>query len=59
MTETDTRELGRSLIDAFGKGWEKGKVDQIIEGFAEEATFLDDPFAQAVQGKAAIRDGGQ
>lgn len=56
MTDVDTRTLGRSLIDAFGKGWEKGKVDQIIEGFSEEAVFLDDPFAEPVQGKAAIRD---
>jgi len=56
MSETDTRALGRALIDAFGKGWEKAKVDQIMEGFAEEASFLDDPFAEPVRGKAAIRE---
>jgi ketosteroid isomerase-like protein len=56
MTEGDTRALGRALIDAFGKGWEKGKVDQIIEGFAEDAAFQDDPFAEPVKGKAGIRD---
>ena len=56
MSEMDTRALGRALIDTFGKGWERAKVDQIIEGFAEEATFLDDPFAEPVVGKAAIRE---
>jgi ketosteroid isomerase-like protein len=56
MTEGDTRALGRALIDAFGRGWEKGKVDQIIEGFAEDAAFQDDPFAEPVKGKAGIRD---
>jgi len=56
MTETDIRATGRTLIDAFGKAWEKGKVDQIIEGFTEDASFLDDPFAEPVKGKAALRD---
>lgn len=56
MTEIDTRALGRAFMDAFGKGWERAKVDEIIAGFAEDATFLDDPFAQPIQGKAAIRD---
>jgi ketosteroid isomerase-like protein len=55
-TEADTRALGRALIDAFGKAWEKAKVDQIIEVFAEDATLLDDPFAAPVKGKAALRD---
>ena len=56
MTEVDTRGLGRTLIDAFGKAWEKGKVDQIIEGFRDDAALLDDPFAEPVKGKAALRD---
>ena len=49
MTEVDTRALGRTLIDAFGKAWEKGKVDQIIEGFRDDAALLDDPFAEPVR----------
>ncbi|MEO6068664.1 MAG: nuclear transport factor 2 family protein [Gemmatimonadota bacterium] len=55
-TEVETRALGRELIDAFGKAWERGKVDQIVELFSEEAVFLDDPFAGQAVGKNAIRD---
>lgn len=55
-TEVDTRALGRGLIDAFGKAWEGGKADQLIELFSATAVFLDDPFAQPVTGRTAIRD---
>jgi ketosteroid isomerase-like protein len=56
MTEVETRALGRVLIDAFGKAWERGKVDDLIAVFAEEAVFLDDPFGQPVTGRPGIRD---
>ncbi len=56
MTEVETRALGRDLIDSFGKAWERGMVDQIVEIFSDEAVFLDDPFAAPTTGKAAIRD---
>lgn len=58
MTEsaaTDTRALGRSLIDAFGKAWEKAKVDAMLEVFAPGAAFLDSPFGTAIAGTEAIR----
>lgn len=58
MTEsaaTDTRALGRSLIDAFGKAWEKAKVDAMLEVFAPGAAFLDSPFGTAITGTEAIR----
>lgn len=55
MTETETRALGRELIDAFGRAWERGKVDDLVAIFAEDAVFLDDPFAERVTGQA-IRD---
>ena len=55
-TEVETRALGRELIDAFGKAWERGKVDQLIELFSQEAVFLDDPFAAQIVGQAAIRE---
>lgn len=56
MTEVETRALGRDLIDAFGKGWERGKVDDLMAVFSEGAVFLDDPFSEKVSGKSAIRD---
>lgn len=56
MIDVDTRALGRQLIDAFGQAWERGKVDQLVEVFAADAVFLDDPFAEKITGAAAIRD---
>jgi ketosteroid isomerase-like protein len=55
-TEGETRALGRRLIDDFGRGWERARVDLILEVFAEDATFLDDPFATPIVGAAAIRE---
>ncbi len=55
-TEGEARALGRRLIDDFGRGWERARVDLIIEVFAEDATFLDDPFAAPAVGLPAIRD---
>lgn len=52
---TDTRVLGRSLIDAFGKGWEKASVEAILSVFAPDAVFTDSPFSQPLRGIDAIR----
>jgi len=56
MTEsvTDTRVLGRALIDLFGKGWSKGKTDQIMTIFAPEAVFIETPFSAPIKGEKAI-----
>jgi ketosteroid isomerase-like protein len=54
--EAETRTLGRELIDALGRAWERAKVDELVSVFTEEATFLDDPFSEPIKGKAAIRD---
>ncbi|HXI20742.1 MAG TPA: nuclear transport factor 2 family protein [Gemmatimonadales bacterium] len=50
-----TRALGRALIDEFGRGWSKGKVDVMMAVFAPDAVFLETPFAEAVQGVNEIR----
>ena len=58
MTESaaaDTRALGRSLIDAFGKAWEKAKVDAMLEVFAPDAVFQDSPFGAPITGSEGIR----
>lgn len=54
-TATDTRALGRSLIDTFGKAWEKARVDAMMEVFDPDAVFLDSPFGAPVKGTEAIR----
>lgn len=56
MIDVDTRALGRQLIDAFGQAWERGKVDQLMEIFEANASFLDDPFSDAITGAGSIRD---
>lgn len=52
---TDTRALGRALIDAFGKAWEKAKVDAMLEVFTPGAAFLESPFAAPITGIDGIR----
>ena len=45
----------RALIDAFGKGWERGDVDAIGSVFTDDAVFLETPFSNPDRGMAAIR----
>ena len=51
----DTRALGRALIDAFGTGWARANVDQIMAVFAPEAVFVETPFSEPLRGTQAIR----
>src|SRR5215510_4346175 len=46
----------RALIDAFGKGWERGDVDAICSVFTEDAVFIETPFSAPDSGMAAIRE---
>ena len=58
MTESTletTRALGRSLIDEFGKGWSRGKVEQLMAVFSDDAVFLETPFAEPLRGMDAVR----
>jgi len=52
---SNTRDLGRKLINEFEIGWSKGDVNRIMDLFAEEAVFLETPFAEALRGVVAIR----
>jgi ketosteroid isomerase-like protein len=54
MTDT-TAELGRQLIDTFGRGWSKLRVDLIASAFAPEAVFLETPFSEPIRGLDDIR----
>ena len=46
----------RELLDAFGRGWERGDVDAIVSVFAPDAVFLATPFGDRNVGSDAIRD---
>ena len=54
MTDT-TAELGRQLVDTFGRGWSKLRVDLIAEVFSAEAVFVDTPFSEPIRGIDGIR----
>jgi ketosteroid isomerase-like protein len=54
MTDT-TAELGRQLIDTFGRGWSKLRVDLIASAFAPDAVFLETPFSEPIRGLDDIR----
>ena len=51
----DTRELGRSLIDTFGRGWARPDVDLLTSVFAPDATFVETPFSEPIRGANGIR----
>ena len=53
--EQTTLALGRVLIDEFGRGWSKGKVDVLMAVFADDPVFLETPFSEPLRGLEAIR----
>lgn len=55
MTDSDIRALGRLLVDEFGKGWSRGKVDLMMGVFATEPVFQETPFSEPLRGAGAVR----
>jgi ketosteroid isomerase-like protein len=58
MSETtvdSTRALGRALIDDFGRGWSKGKVELQVSVFAADPVFIETPFSPPLKGLDAVR----
>jgi ketosteroid isomerase-like protein len=51
----DTRTLGRSLVDTFGKGWAKPNIDLLVSVFSPDAVFIETPFTAPLRGADAIR----
>jgi len=45
----------RQLVDTFGRGWERGDVDELMSVFAPDAVFLETPFGETTVGIDAIR----
>lgn len=50
----DTRALGRTLVDTFGKGWAKADVPLLMSVFADDAVFIETPYSAPRQGREAI-----
>jgi ketosteroid isomerase-like protein len=50
-----TRDLGRSLIDTFGKGWSRGNLDLLMSVYADDAIFIETPFSEPLRGVDAVR----
>lgn len=53
--EATTHALGRTLVDEFGRGWSKGKVDVLMAVFADDPVFVETPFAEPLRGRDAVR----
>ncbi len=51
-----TRALGRALIDEFGRGWSKGKVDILMSVFSTQVVFLETPFSAPLRGVGQVRE---
>lgn len=50
-----TAELGRNLVDTFGRGWSKLRVDLIASVFSPGAVFIETPFTEPIRGIDGIR----
>ena len=48
-------EAYRQMVDTFGRGWERGDVDELVSVFAPDAVFLETPFSEKTVGIDAIR----
>lgn len=55
MSDTDIRALGRTLVDEFGRGWSRAKVDIMMQVFAAEPVFQETPFSEPLRGAEAVR----
>jgi hypothetical protein len=47
-------EIFQDLMDQFGRGWERGKLEWVREVFTSEAVFQSDPFENGLVGIDAI-----
>jgi ketosteroid isomerase-like protein len=50
-----TRILGRTLVDTFGQGWERGNLDLLMSVYTEDVVFLETPFSNSVKGIEEVR----
>ena len=51
-----TIEQATDWLRGYGQAWERGDVEAIGSLFAEDAVYVETPFAAPMVGRAAIRD---
>ncbi len=51
---TEVRSQYQTLLQDFGEGWSAGDAAKVGALFAEDGTFVPDPFGAEVRGRAAI-----
>ena len=54
-TPEPTAQLGRRLVDALGRAWERTDAQALLAVFTPDAVFVESPFAAPLSGSAAIR----
>ena len=54
-SQHDIASLGRSLVDAFGEGWQRTDPQALLAVFTADAVFAESPFGARMEGKEAIR----
>ena len=52
---TAIRQLGRSLIDTFGQGWEGSNLDLLMSVYTPDAIFVETPFSEPLKGTDLVR----
>ena len=50
-----TAELGRRLVDSFGRGWERTDPPALLGVFTPDAVFVEAPFGTPLAGTDQIR----
>jgi ketosteroid isomerase-like protein len=50
-----TRLLGRTLIDTFGQGWERGNLELLMSVYTEDVVFVETPFSKSLNGVEEVR----
>ncbi len=56
LTDENDKSGYGELIDRFGRGWENGSPESIVEVFAADGVFIPDPFEPSLKGHDAIRE---
>lgn len=62
MTEADTSEapepfpkLAARMMELFARCWSKGRVDLMMELFADDVVFIETPYSAPIEGADALR----
>ncbi len=55
VSAENTRSLGRTLIDTFGKGWTQADMSLLMSIYTADAVFVETPCTAPLRGTDAIR----